>query len=117
MIQIYHNPRCSKSRETLKLVEQYLQDNADLDLDLEVVLYLENPPSAQEIEAVCQKLNITPKALVRTNEAEYKALGHVNDNEWSMVLAAHPKLIQRPIVVYGNKAAIGRPPEKVLEIL
>lgn len=114
MITIYHNPRCSKSRLTLEILEQYAKEN---NLEFEKILYLESPPSAIEIEAICQKLNITPRELVRTSEPEYKALGHVNDNEWSMVLAAQPKLMQRPIVVTDTQAKIGRPPESILEIL
>lgn len=111
---MYHNPRCSKSRECLAILKHYEQSH---DVTIDIILYLENPPTAIEIESICEKLSISPKALVRTNEAEFKALGHINDNEWSMVLAAQPKLMQRPIVLNGTKAVIGRPPENVLAIL
>ena len=114
MITIYHNPMCSKSREALGLLEQYKKTHH---VDIEIILYLENPPSALEIENICHKLGITPKKLARTSEPGYKLLGNINNNEWSMVLAAQPELIQRPIVVTETKAAIGRPPENILEIL
>lgn len=110
MIKLYHNPRCSKSRETLKLL-------TEKGIEFETVLYLQTPLNATEIESLCKKLAISPEALIRKNEQEYKNLGTVNDNEWSMVLAEHPKLMQRPIVETALKAAIGRPPEQVLEIL
>ncbi len=110
MLKLYHNPRCSKSRETLKLL-------TDRGVSFETILYLEDPLSASEIESLCKKLELSPEALVRKNEAEYKKLGSVNENEWSMVLADFPKLMQRPIVETDTKAAIGRPPEKVLDIL
>ena len=113
-MMIYHNPRCSKSRQALAILEKYAQEHG---VTFEKILYLENPLSAIEIELICKKLMLSPKELVRTNEAEYKNLGHVHDNEWSLVLASQPRLMQRPIVVTPTRAVIGRPPEAILEIL
>ena len=113
--RIYHNPRCSKSRQTLQL----LRDNG---VEPEIIEYLKTPPTAQELCAMCRKMGISPKDMVRFKEAEAKALGLskksvMADEEWCRILAEHPKLIERPIVVQGNRVVLGRPPEKVLEIL
>ncbi|MBA56115.1 MAG: arsenate reductase (glutaredoxin) [Pseudomonadales bacterium] len=114
MTKIYHNPRCSKSRETLKLLQ-------DKGIEPEIILYLETPPDAKTLKALLKKLGLKPRELMRTKEAEYKELG-LNDPELSDdalvdAMIATPKLIERPIVVNGKKAALGRPPEQVLDIL
>jgi len=112
--KIYHNPRCSKSRETLKLLQQQ-------SIEPEIVEYLKTPPSAQELRQLLSMLGIGPRDLIRRKEAEYKASGADNpdlsDDQLIELMVTHPKLIERPIVVSGDKAAIGRPPEQVLEIL
>lgn len=113
-VKIYHNPRCSKSRQTLKL----LQDRA---IEPDIVEYLKTPPSADELRQLLDMLGIGPRELMRRKEAEYKAAGADNpdleDDQLIDLMVAHPKLIERPIVVRGGKAAIGRPPEQVLDIL
>ncbi|KPK54444.1 MAG: arsenate reductase [Thiotrichales bacterium SG8_50] len=113
-ITIYHNPRCSKSRQTLELLRQ---EGAEP----EVIEYLQNPPSVAELKTLLNKLKLKPRQLLRTKEAEYKQAGlddtTLSDEEILRAMVAHPKLIERPIVVKGNKAALGRPPERVLEIL
>lgn len=112
---IYHNPRCSKSRETLKLLQEHGADVA-------IVEYLGQPPSKDELRKICKLLGKKPLDLVRTKEELFSELGlsvdnGYSDDEWLEVLARNPKLMERPIVVYGGKAAIGRPPEDVLAIL
>jgi len=114
MLRIYHNNRCSKSRATLAL----LQERGG---EVEVVNYLDTPPSATELAGLLKKLGMTARQLLRTGEAEYQALGLADPalDEAALIAAmvAHPKLIERPIVVANGKAAIGRPPETVLAIL
>jgi arsenate reductase (glutaredoxin) len=110
---IYHNPRCSKSRATLALLEEN-------GIEPEVVLYLDNAPDAALIRTLLDKLDIGAGAMVRRGEEEYKARGlGPASSELDLVaaMAAHPKLIERPIVVRGDKAVIGRPPENVLELI
>ena len=112
---ILHNPRCSKSRQTLKIT----QEN---NLDLKVVEYLNNPPSVQELGEICKKLGVEPLEITRTKEILFAELGlAVSDKksrkEWLKILSENPKLIERPIVIYNGKAVVGRPPEKVLEII
>jgi len=110
---IYHNPRCRKSRETLAL----LQEKGETP---EVVLYLETPPSKTELRSLLAKLGIRAEELVRKGEAVYKEnyKGKVlSEADWLDALTLHPKLIERPIVVKGDKAVIGRPPKNVLELL
>lgn len=111
---IYHNPRCSKSRQALALLEAE-------GVDVEVVRYLDTPPDSATLRALLKKLDIGPRALMRTGEAEYRELGlddtSLSDNALVAALVAHPKLIERPVFVNGERAVIGRPPEKVLEIL
>jgi arsenate reductase len=110
--KIYHNPRCSKSRATLKLLEER-------GVDVEVVDYLATPPSRATLERLVQKLELPVKALVRTNEPEFRAHAarELGDDELIDLLVAEPKLLQRPIVEIGSKARIGRPPEQVLELI
>lgn len=111
-IEIWHNPRCSKSRETLQLLADH---------NPTVRLYLEQNPNTAEICSVLTKLGISARALLRDSEDEYKSLGlddtSLSETEIIEAMCKAPRLIQRPIVINGNKAAIGRPPESVLEIL
>jgi arsenate reductase len=114
MVRIYHNSRCSKSRATLALLEQHGGE-------VEVINYLDNPPSAAELAVLLKQLGMSARELLRTGEAEYQSL-KLDDpalDEASLIAAmgAHPKLIERPIVVANGKAALGRPPEAVLAIL
>ena len=113
MITIYHNPRCSKSRQTLELLK-------DKGIEPEVNLYLDSPPSAEKLTDLLQKLGLEANQLVRKSEAYYKEnlKGlEITENELIEVMIKNPKLIERPIVVAGDRAAIGRPPEAVLEII
>lgn len=114
MTTIYHNPRCSKSRQTLALLEER-------GVQPEIVLYLETPPSAEALQSVLGKLGISARELLRSGEDEYKAndLGNPDLSETQLIeaMVRWPKLIERPIVVNGDRAAIGRPPEAVLDII
>ena len=114
MTTIYHNPRCSKSRATLTLLEEQ-------GISPDVVLYLETPPDADEIIVLTRKLGMSIRQIMRSGEAVYKELhaGSPDHNEDDLVkmVADNPILLERPIVVNGDRAAIGRPPENVLEIL
>ena len=113
-VTIYHNPRCSKSRATLALLEER-------GISPTVIEYLHNPPSTKTLRAILDGLGITAAELMRKGEDEYKsARGEVDAmNESARIewLAANPRVIERPIVVNGNKARVGRPPDAVLEIL
>lgn len=112
MVKIYHNNRCSKSRQTLELINNSGQE-------VEVVEYLKQGPAADELKDLLQKLNMTPEQLVRKGEAVYKekfAGKKYSDEEWINILVNNPILIERPIVVKGDKAVLGRPPENVLTI-
>ncbi|OCT24853.1 arsenate reductase (glutaredoxin) [Pseudomonas putida] len=113
-LTLYHNPRCSKSRGALELLEER-------GLAPNVVRYLETPPDAATLKALLGKLGIGARQLLRSGEDEYKALDLANpaltDAQLIDAMVQHPKLIERPILVAGDKAVIGRPPEKVLEIL
>ncbi|TDF81072.1 arsenate reductase (glutaredoxin) [Pseudomonas sp. H9] len=113
-LTLYHNPRCSKSRGALELLEAR-------GLAPTVVRYLETPPDAATLKALLEKLGIGARQLLRSGEDEYKELNladlALSDAQLIDAMAKHPKLIERPILVAGNKAVIGRPPEKVLEIL
>lgn len=111
---IFHNPRCSKSRETLSLLEsQGIQPT--------VVRYLETPPSAEELDRILTQLGMEPQELMRTKEDRYEELGlagkTLSRQEAIRVMVENPVLIERPIVVRGNKAVIGRPPERIKELL
>ena len=113
-VKIYHNPRCSKSRQTLQLLQEQ-------GIEPEIIEYLKTPPTVAELEDILQKLGMDPRDLMRKNEAEYKATG-MDDKELSNEalidgMINTPKLIERPIVLANGKAAIGRPPEGVLAIL
>lgn len=113
-LTLYHNPRCSKSRGALELLEAR-------GLAPTIIRYLETPPDAAQLRDLLGKLGIGARELLRTGEDEYKTLNladtRLSDEQLIAAMAAHPKLIERPILVVGDKAAIGRPPESVLEIL
>ena len=112
-MKIYHNPRCTKSRQTLALLQEKGHSP-------EIVLYLETPPSKKDLKALLKKLDLKASQLVRKGEAIYKEAykgKELSEAEWLDALIEHPKLIERPIVLNGNKATIGRPPELVLDIL
>jgi arsenate reductase (glutaredoxin) len=111
---IYHNPRCSKSRETLALLEQQ-------GCDITLVEYLKTPPTAEVIGDILTKLGISARELMRTKETEYQALEladtSLTEQQLIEAMVNTPKLIERPIVLANQRAAIGRPPENVLAIL
>ena len=112
-LTIYHNPKCSKSRETLELLESR-------GLAPRIVKYLETPPSADELAAIVARLGIAPEALVRKGEDIYRskyAGRSLSDAEWIAAMVEHPILIERPIVVAGARAVIGRPPANVLTLI
>lgn len=109
MIQIYHNPRCSKSRQGLQILES-------LNIDFKVVKYLDIPPSEESLKSIIKMLDISPIQLVRKGETIWKENykgNNLSDNEIISAMTLHPKLIERPIVISGNKAVIGRPPEVI----
>lgn len=113
-LKLYHNPRCSKSRAALQLLEAR-------GLNPEIVKYLENPLDSAQLLALLSKLGIPARQLLRSSEEEYKTLG-LNDSALSnaqliKAMVEHPKLIERPILETADKAVIGRPPENVLELL
>lgn len=111
-VRIYHNPRCGKSRSACALL-------AERGVDAEVVEYLKTPPSKDELRALVAKLGMKPAELVRRGEAVFKenyAGKLLDDDAWIDAMLAHPILIERPIVVLGDKAIVGRPPERVQEL-
>lgn len=113
-VQILHNPRCSKSRATLEL----LKTNG---VEPEVILYLETPPDARLLASILQKLDMQPRDLMRKGQSEYKAMNlddkGLSNEQLVDAMVKAPILIERPIVLANGKAAIGRPPESVLDIL
>lgn len=112
-MKILHNPRCRKSRETLQLIE-------DKGITVEIVKYLEQPPTERELEEIVGKLNCSVTDIIRKGEKTYKDLykgKEIDDKEWFTILSQNPKLIERPIVIKQNKAIVGRPPENVLELM
>lgn len=114
MTTIYHNPRCSKSRQTLTLLQER-------GVEPTVVEYLKTPPSPEELDRLLNLLGMEPRELMRRKEAEYRDL-NLNDDSLTReqllrAMHEHPRLIERPIVVHGERAALGRPPEQVLSIL
>jgi arsenate reductase len=111
MLTIYHNPRCSKSRQTLQLIEENNQE-------VSIVEYLKTPLSSDDIKKLLSLLNISPIEMMRTKEAEFKEqnLKGANDNTLITAMVNTPKLIERPIVTSKNNAVIGRPPENVLTL-
>lgn len=111
-MKIYHNPRCSKSRQTLEIIQKK-------GLEIEIIDYLVKPPTTKELEEIITLLKIKPEELVRKSEDIYKEKfkgKKITQQEWVKIMVEYPKLIERPIVISGNKAIIGRPPEKVLEL-
>ncbi len=111
-VTIYHNPRCSKSRETLALIQ-------DKGISPTVVEYLDTPPSADDLRAILRKLGMAPRDLLRKKEAKEVGLDDpaLDDDAVIAGMVANPRVIERPIVVKGDAARLGRPPERVLEIL
>lgn len=113
-VQIFHNPRCSKSRATLELLRQN-------GVEPEVILYLENPPDAQQLGSILAMLGMRARDLIRKGQSEYKAMGlentQLSDGQLVEAMVEAPILIERPIVMANGKARIGRPPESVLQIL
>ncbi len=113
-VVIYHNPRCSKSRAALKLLEER-------GIEPKIVKYLETPPDHDTLKWILDRLGMKPRELMRRKEKEYKALGlddpNLSDDQLIDAMVEHPRLIERPIVVVGDKVALGRPPEQVLDIL
>lgn len=112
---ILHNPRCSKSRQALQLLRER-------GVELPVIEYLQKPLSKAELRELCALLGVKPFELVRSKEDLFVELGLSKDNgysdaQWLDVLASHPKLLERPIIIYRGRAAVGRPPEKLLELL
>ena len=114
MVRIYHNSRCSKSRATLALLEER-------GCPVEVINYLDTPPDANQLAVLLKQLGMRTRELMRTGETDYQSLGltdpSLDDDALIAAMVAHPKLIERPIVVANGRAAIGRPPEAVLAIL
>ncbi|MEZ5555837.1 arsenate reductase (glutaredoxin) [Haliea sp.] len=111
--QIYHNPRCSKSRAALALLREH-------GVEPDVIAYLDQPPSAAALKRLLKKLAVPASGLLRRGEPEFKSAGLHSDSSEAEILAAmaaHPKLIERPVVVRGERAVIGRPPENVLALL
>jgi arsenate reductase len=112
-MKIYHNPRCSKSRQTLNIIKEAGQD-------VDIIEYLKTPPSEEELEEVLLKLNLPIEYLIRTGEEVYKTEykgKELSDAEWIKALAEHPNMLERPIVVKGDRAILGRPPENVNKLL
>lgn len=112
-MKIYHNPRCSKSRQTLALIQEK-------GVEPEVVLYLDKIPTVDEMKNLLAKLGISPMQLIRKGEKDWKENykgKELSDEQLIEAMIAHPKLIERPIVVKDNKAVLGRPPENVLELI
>lgn len=112
-MKIYHNPRCSKSRQTLSLIKEK-------GVEVEIIEYLKVIPSEKELISIIKLLGIKPEKLLRKGEADYKENFKgktLSDEEWISAMVQYPKLIERPIVVSDNKAILGRPPENVLDLL
>lgn len=114
-VKMYHNPRCSKSRQTLEMLE-------DRGIIVDVIRYLDTPPTLAELRDVVAMLGVAPLDIIRTGEARFKELGLSREDDrsadgWLRLIVDNPVLLERPIVVVGPKAAMGRPPENVLGIL
>ncbi len=113
-VTIYHNPRCSKSRQTLEIIQQQ-------QIEPTIIEYLKTPPTPTELKKLLTLLKLKPLELIRRKETVFKSLGlsepHRTDNDLIKAMCEHPILIERPIVVCNGKAVLGRPPENVLEIL
>ena len=113
-VTIFHNPRCSKSRQTLSLIQEK-------NIDINIIEYLKTPPDISQLKLILKKLGYEPRQLMRKSEQIYKDLDLGNENKTAedliIAMTQNPILIERPIVLSGEKAAIGRPPESVLNIL
>ncbi len=113
-IIIYHNPRWGKSRDSVGILEKRR-------VEYTIVKYLESPLSIEQLKKISIKLNLRPKHFIRKTEEQFKSLNLAkdmeNDERLFIAMAKHPKIIERPIIINGNKACIGRPPEKILEII
>jgi arsenate reductase len=112
-MKIYHNPRCSKSRQTLQILR-------DKNIEVEIVEYLKDLPNKEELSNIIQILGITPIQLVRKSEPDFKENfkgKDLSDEQWIDAMIQYPKLIERPIVVKDKKAVLGRPPENVLDLI
>ncbi|MDG1914321.1 MAG: arsenate reductase (glutaredoxin) [Crocinitomix sp.] len=112
-MKILHNNRCSKSRCALEILE-------NKGVDFEIVKYLENPLSASEIKDLLKKLDMPSEAIIRKGEADYKANFKgktMSENDWIDAMVKFPKLIERPIIIKGDKAVVGRPPENIEQLL
>ncbi len=113
-ITFYHNPRCSKSRQALNLLEEK-------GANLKIVPYLDTPPTLTALKKIASALDVSPRAFMRTNEAIYKQLDlgreELSDSELLKAIIEHPRLLERPIAVSETRAVIGRPPEDILKIL
>ena len=112
-MKIWHNNRCSKSRNTLNIIQEKNED-------VEIINYLETPPSKAEIKEVLKMLGVSAEEIVRKGEAEFKENykgKNLSEDQWIEAMIKFPKLIERPIVIKGNKAVIGRPPENVLKLI
>ncbi len=114
MVTIYHNPRCSKSRQTLEILKEH-------NIEPDVVLYLQTPPDAKKLRALLKKLGLEARDLLRKSESAYKENNlqdqTLNNEHLIQAMVEHPILIERPIVEKGNKAVLGRPPENVLSLI
>lgn len=112
--RLYHNPHCSKSRGALELLRER-------GVDPEIVAYVQQAPSIEELRGLLRMLGVGPRGIMRTGEPEYAELGladpSLDDDALLAAMHAHPRLIERPIFVHGDRAVIGRPPERVLELL
>ena len=112
-MKIYHNPRCSKSRQTLNIIKESGQD-------VDIIEYLKTPPTVEELEEVFLKLNLPIEYLIRTSDEVYKTEykgKELTDAEWIQALVEHPSMLERPIVVKDDQAILGRPPENVQKLL
>lgn len=113
MLKIYHNPRCSKSRETLNIIQES-------NTEVEIVEYLNDVPTAKDLKSILDKLGLSAKDIVRKGEPIYKEQYKgktLSNEEWIEAMVKHPKLIERPIVVKEDKAVLGRPPENVKNLI
>ncbi len=112
-MKIYHNPRCSKSRQTLNMIKEAHRE-------VEIVEYLKTPPTEEELRDILHKLNLPVDYLIRKGEEIYKTEykgKELTEDEWIAALVKHPKMLERPIVVNGDQAILGRPPENVQKLL
>ncbi len=112
-MKIYHNPRCSKSRQTLNIINEK-------GADVEVIEYLKEPPTADELDAILHRLGLEPLDIIRRGEEVFKHQfkgKELSRDQWISAMVENPILIERPIVVKGDKAVMGRPPENVLDLL